>query len=75
MRNPQVLPAQGPPVEPGFMRNGFFAWPVRKFKCKTCGVIFESSNGNVHRCQECRPKHEKALQRRWHASHPNGAVR
>lgn len=66
MKNTQIIRDQNSPIEPGFMRNGFFAWPLRKYKCKSCDVIFLSSNGNVHRCQECRPKHEKELQKKWH---------
>lgn len=66
MKNTQVISNQDPPVELGFMRNGFFAWPNRKYKCKSCNVIFESNNGNVHRCQECRKSHKKQLQRDWH---------
>ena len=62
------------PLESGFMRSGFFAWPATRFKCpgyvrydrKTgaghqvdCGVEFESYTGTVQRCQSCRKAHRK----------------
>jgi hypothetical protein len=66
------------PLWKGFMRNGHFAWPSAKNVCPgyteieigtgkelrkiACGVVFESTVGNVERCRECRKQHSK----HWH---------
>ena len=57
-----------PPLEPGFMRNGFFAWPERDFKCIDCGADFKSASV-AQRCAACRKL------RRSHYDNPGGKRR
>lgn len=47
------------PLERGFMRSGFFAWPARGKKCVQCGAVFNAYTGNVLRCFQCRPVYRK----------------
>lgn len=38
----------------GFMKGGFFKWPLNRFVCKDCKIEFESVTGKADRCGKCR---------------------
>lgn len=59
-----MLTVREEPIQPGFMRNGFFAWPARLAECFDCKVHFRTTT-HADRCQICRPKHKKKWRKEY----------
>jgi DNA-directed RNA polymerase subunit RPC12/RpoP len=53
------------PLQRGFMKGGYFAWPVRSYNCKDCGVEVETTNGGGCRCAACSKEHLKEVRKLW----------
>jgi DNA-directed RNA polymerase subunit RPC12/RpoP len=54
-----------PPIEKGFMRGGWFAWPDKPYNCVDCGTEVHTTNSGGSRCAKCGKDHLREVRKLW----------
>ena len=52
------------PYGAGFMKGGFFAWPIRDFICDMCKEEFQSHAAKPFYCEPCRKINRRRIDRK-----------